>query len=60
MVQMTELFGANDICMDGVSGVILLNSFLAYFQKMKVGLSNHQPVRLCPTLITFELIGGFS
>jgi hypothetical protein len=34
--------------------------FLAYFNKMKVGLSNHQPVCLCPPLITFEPICGFS
>jgi hypothetical protein len=40
--------------------------FLAYFQKMKVCLSNHQPVCLCvcvcvcPPLITSEPIGEFS
>jgi hypothetical protein len=38
--------------------------FLACFPKMKVGLSNHQPVCLCvcvcPSLITFESNGGFS
>jgi hypothetical protein len=43
------------------------NRLLAYFQKMKVGLSNHQPVcvccvsfYLCPPLITFETISGSS
>jgi hypothetical protein len=44
--------------------------FLAFFQKMKLGLSNHQPVcvcvcvcvclSVCPPLITFEPIGGCS
>jgi hypothetical protein len=37
---------------------------LAYFPKMKVGLSNRLPVCVCvyvsPPLITFEPIGGFS
>jgi hypothetical protein len=35
--------------------------FLAYFQKKKVGLSNHQSVCVCVChqLITFEPIGGF-
>jgi hypothetical protein len=32
--------------------------FLAYFQKMNVGLSNHQSVS--PTVITFEPLGSFS
>jgi hypothetical protein len=27
----------------------LIFSFLAYFKKMKVGLSNHQPECVCPT-----------
>jgi hypothetical protein len=34
--------------------------FLAYFSKVKVGLSNHQPVCVCVPLITCEPIGGFS
>jgi hypothetical protein len=35
--------------------------FLAYFPKMKVGLSNHQSVCMyvCPPLITSELIVNF-
>jgi hypothetical protein len=36
-----------------------LSTFLAYFPKMKEGLSNHQPVCVSP-LITFEPICGFS
>jgi hypothetical protein len=42
--------------------LVSIQLFLAYFQKMKVGLSNHQPVCLyvCPPLITFEPIGGCS
>jgi hypothetical protein len=37
-------------------------TFLAYFQKMKVGFSNHQLVCLsmCSPIITFELLGRFS
>jgi hypothetical protein len=38
--------------------VSIINLFLAYFPKMKVGLSNHQSV--CPPLITFEPLGRFS
>jgi hypothetical protein len=35
--------------------------FLAFFPKMKVGLSNHQSVCLCvPPLITFELLSKSS
>jgi hypothetical protein len=34
-------------------------SFLAYFPKMKVGLSIHKPVCVSP-LITFEPVRGFS
>jgi hypothetical protein len=43
--------------------IILYNlSPLTYFHKMKVGLWNHHPVCLCvcPPLITFEVISGFS
>jgi hypothetical protein len=36
----------------------IISYFLAYFQKMKVGLSNHQSV--CPPLITFEQFGRMS
>jgi hypothetical protein len=32
-------------------------TFLAYFPKMKVDLSNHQPV--CPQLIAFKPLGNF-
>jgi hypothetical protein len=37
-------------------------SFIAYFPKMKVGLSDHQSVCLsvCPPIITSELLGRFS
>jgi hypothetical protein len=50
------------------SAVLRKYIILAYFPKMKVGLSNHQPVSLslslsvcvCVPLITFEPFGGFS
>jgi hypothetical protein len=41
----------------GLQYAVLL---LAYFPKMKAGLSNHQSVCLCPPLTTSELLGGFS
>jgi hypothetical protein len=34
----------------------ILSLLLAYFQKLKVGVSNHRSV--CPLLITFEPLGG--
>jgi len=37
----------------------ILYLFLAYFPKMKLGLSNHHLVCIFPT-ITFEPISGFS
>jgi hypothetical protein len=36
----------------------IISYFLAYFQKMEVGLLNHQSV--CPQLITFEPFGRMS
>jgi hypothetical protein len=47
---------AKDNVVDGEKDEII---FLAYFKKMKVGLSNHESVCLCPSLITFEPIRGF-
>jgi hypothetical protein len=38
----------------------MVGVFLAYFPKMKIGLSNHQPVYVSFPLITFEPIGGLS
>jgi hypothetical protein len=49
---------AKDNVVDGEKDEII---FLAYFKKMKVGLSNHESVCLCvcPSLITFEPIRVF-
>jgi hypothetical protein len=54
----------------GIALTYNFHSFLAYFPKMKVGLSNHQYVFLsvclsvslsmCPPLITSEGLGRFS
>jgi hypothetical protein len=35
-------------------------AFLAYVKRLKLGLSNHQSVCLCPPLITFKPLGRFS
>jgi hypothetical protein len=35
---------------------ILTHFLLAYFQKIKLGLSNHQSVCVCPPLIDFHEI----
>jgi hypothetical protein len=39
---------------------VYIFTFLAYFPKMKVGLSNYVSLSVCPPLITFELLGRSS